>query len=312
MIFFSLNLDDIAKEVFRNAKRIAKDIEEKISSSATDKINLDEYCEEKIGSWYKNLSPLEVSEISEKLVKKVKFYLQKKAEDIKFSQRTTPSYEIPQFSNTVFRYDILHREDPAYSLIIENRRKILKTIHKMPWKAFEFLCKYLLETQGLSHVEVNQTSRGADFFGIIEMEKFSEGILLKDAKIRVFGEAKRHSDKIGESEMIKFCKRYEDLVEEKKSIIRKLPKWFVDIKYPFLGMFITASKFTRDAKSYVRDNGHGIILIEGEQIIDDLLRVQEVKDLWFARKDGKLTFDATLFINYFKGMISSKNQTPIS
>lgn len=299
MIFFSLNLDNIAKEVFRKAKKIAKDIEEKISST-TDKINLDKYCEEKIGSWYKNLSSFQISEISEKLVKKVKFYLQKKADDIKFSQRTTPSYAIPQFSNTVFRYDVLHREDSVYSLIIENRRKILKTLHKMPWKAFEFLCKYLLETQDLRRVEVNPTSRGADFFGIIEMEKFSEGILLKDAKIRVFGEAKRHSGKIGESEMIKFCKRYEDLVEGKKSIIRKLPKWFVDTKYPVLGMFITTSEFTRDAKSYVRDDDHSIILIEGEQIIEDLLKVQEVRDLWFTRKDGKLTFDVTLFINYFK------------
>lgn len=129
------------------------------------------------------------------------------------------------------------------------------------------------------------------------MERFSPGVLLKNAKIRIIGQAKRCKNVVEHGEVRIFTTQKDDLLKYTGNAINKLPPWFVKSKDPLLSIFVATTRFSRGAKTYAKQNS--IILRDGEQVVEDLIKSSHARE-WFLRKNGKLVFDRTLFTKFLK------------
>lgn len=275
------------------AKKLVKDI----LSSNEDKVNLEEYCEKKLGEKYKNLSRWKIGELSPKFVNKVKSLFDKYIADSE-NRGIIPEYEFVEYPpNTLFKYDLIHEN--RFSFIRKHRKEILKTMLKMNWRSFEFLCEHLLKINNIliSGVTGGTKEGGVDFYGLLEMNRFATGVLLKDAKIRIIGQAKRYQDVIDDKEVRNFKTHRDELLQNIGRAVSKLPSWFTTSSAPLLSFFIVTTRLTRGAKTYAKANS--IILKDGEQVVEDLIKSIHARG-WFFRKKGKLFFSEKLFLDFFK------------
>uniref|UniRef100_A0A7C3URU7 Restriction endonuclease n=1 Tax=candidate division WOR-3 bacterium TaxID=2052148 RepID=A0A7C3URU7_UNCW3 len=171
---------------------------------------------------------------------------------------------------------------------------------EMPWGDFEYLCLHILEINGIinfSPTEKNQ--KGIDFCALLELDRYSlPGILLKGCRVKIVGQAKRFSREIGEGLVRNFKTFLEDVQEPKRDVIEKLPKWFKEIKSPILGIFLTTSKFTKGAIKYAQKEG--IILKDGEQILEDLIKSPDSGKWVSTVENGKFIFNKNAFFDFFK------------
>lgn len=277
--------------------KFTKKMVEEILSSNAEQINIEEYCEKKLKETCKNLSILERADILPNVIKKLKHHFDKKMGNL--NQRgIRPEYEFVEYPpNTLCKYDLLHEN--GFSFIRKHRREILDTILKMNWRSFEFLCEHLLKINNIviSGVTSRGKEGGIDFFGLLEMNRFSTGVLLKDAKIRIIGQAKRYRNVIDDTKVREFKTHRDDLLQNIGRAIPKLPLWFTKSGAPLLSFFIITTKPTKGAKTYAEENS--IILRDGEQVVEDLIKSIHARE-WFSRKKGKLFFDEKLFMNFFK------------
>lgn len=277
--------------------KLAKKIENEIISSGKAKIDIEEYCKKKLKDTYKNLSNLQIADILNNCVEKVERYFRKKIEDSKF-RGVPPEYEFIVYPpHVLYRHNQLDGEN-RFSFRRKYRKKILKLIQEMKWRDFEFLCKHLLEINKITPAGVTSKVKegGVDFYGLLQMDRFSTGVLLKDVKIRIIGQAKRYSNVVGEEKVRNFWTHYKEFSSGEGRAIKKLPKWFTQPQAPVLGFLITTSKFSRDAKEYAKKRD--IILRDGEQVVEDLIKSPRAEE-WFSYKEGKQVFDETLFMKFF-------------
>lgn len=261
-------------------------------------MNIQEYCREKLEKTYKELSNLQIAEILPSLVEKTKYHFQKIEED-KHSRGIEPEYELVEYpSDTLLRHDFLRREN-GLSYIRKHREEILKAICKMNWRSFEFLCEHLLNINNiiLSGVAGGTKEGGIDFYGLLEMNRFSAGVLLRDAKIKIIGQAKHYKNVVDHTEVRVFKTHRDDLLQNTGNAIKKKPSWFIESKGPLLSIFVVTTKFTRGAKTYAKKND--IILRDGEQVVEDLIKSTNGRE-WFSRKNGALAFDEVLFLQFFR------------
>jgi hypothetical protein len=278
--------------------KLAREVATDILSSDKDKISIEEYCKEKLEITYKGLSKWQVAEMLSSLVEKTKYHLQKIEED-KHSRGIEPEFELVEFPpDTLLRRDLLRGED-GLSYVRKYRKEILDAIRKMHWRNFEFLCEHLLNINNIviSGVAGGTRDSGIDIYGMIEMNRFSQRVLLRDAKIKIIGQAKRYKSVVDHTEVRVFKTHRDELLQNTGNAIRKLPSWFIESRDPLLSIFIVTTKFTRGAKTYANKND--IILKDGEQVVEDLIRSGHVRE-WFSRKNGILIFDESLFTEFFK------------
>jgi restriction endonuclease Mrr len=138
---------------------------------------------------------------------------------------------------------------------------------------------------------------GVDFYGLLELNRLTQRVLLKDAKIRIIGQAKQHKNVVGHREVRIFKTHIDDLLKKKGNAVKKLPSWFVEsTQIPMLSVFIVTTKPTRGTKIFAKENG--ILLMDGEQVVQDLMESTHNRE-WFSRKNGELVFDKLLFDRYF-------------
>jgi len=278
--------------------KVAKIISEEIWNSTQNTIEIDKHCETKLRNTYPNLSELEITDILDEIEKRVISYIKKKIKHCE-EQSIAPPYEFDDYPpNMLLRYSLKHQEEPQISFLRKHQGEILKAIKKMPWKGFENLCKHILEINGIIKSFLTPPCQeGIDFYGLIDMDKYFPGVLLRGCKLRVIGQVKRVSIKIHQS-WIRTFKTYCDDVKNKNGrVLRKFPKWFKEIETPILGIFITTSSFEKGAIRYARKEG--ITIKTGEQVVEDLIKSPR-RDEWFSKnKNGRLKFDEALFIKSF-------------
>lgn len=249
--------------------KIVREIVNQIWNSQELNIDLEDRCERLLRKHLPNISDLKICDILEGVVRKVKSQLKREITQCK-EKRITPRYEFSEVSNVLYR---------ARDVRID---EIKTTIKNIDWRDFEYLCKHLLEINGIE-AEVTGGSKegGIDFYGLLQMRKFSQGILLSGLEIRIIGQARHHSadEKVGEPEVKLFAKQYSDFKNGRGRGRKAVPDWFKNSKSPIVPMFITNTEFTGDA--YKAAEEEGIIPKDGDQISEDLFRSPRVNE-WLS------------------------------
>lgn len=247
--------------------KIAREIANQIWNSQELNIDLEDQCERLLRKHFPNLSDLEICEVSEDVEHKVKSHLRSKITQCR-EKRITPRYEFSEVSNVLYR---------ARDVRIDEIRSKIKTVD---WRNFENLCKHVLQINGIEEAEVTRGTKegGIDFYGLLRMCKFSQGILLSGLEIRIVGQARHHSadSKVGEPEVKLFTKQYSDFKSGRGRGPEAVPDWFRHLKSPITGIFITNTEFTKDA--YDAAEEEGIILKDGDQIAEDLFLSPKVNE----------------------------------
>lgn len=286
----------MAKFTFNRFKFVRKVIRD-ILSSDDEKINLEEYCFKKLKETHRELSPLEIGEMIPSIVDKVSNKFKVMIENSR-KRGITPEYDFIEYPpNTLYKTYLL--EENGFSSIRKHRKEILQTICKMKPRSFEFVCEHLLNVNKIfiSGLTSGKKEGGVDFYGLLELNKFSNGLLFRNVKIKIIGQAKRYKIAVDDGEVRKFKTHYDDLLQNRGRAIPKLPDWFINLKAPILPLFIITCNFRKGAKIYAKENG--IILKEGEEVVEDLIKSPKAKE-WFSRKNGKIIFDKMLFMKSFE------------
>ena len=247
--------------------KIVREIANQIWNSRELIIDLEDQCDRLLRKHLPNISSLEICEVLEDVVRKVKSQLRSEINHCR-KKGTTPRYEFSEVTNVLYR---------ARHIRVDEIKLGIKNIK---WRNFEYLCKHLLEINGIEEAEVTSGTKegGIDFYGLLRMHKFARGVLLKDLEIRIIGQARHRSahTKIGHPEVKLFAKQYTDFKSGKGKGREAVPDWFRNSKSPLTGMFITNTEFTKDAYDAAKEEG--IILKDGDQIAEDLFRSPRVNE----------------------------------
>ena len=250
--------------------RIIQGIATQIWNSREPFIDLEDQCERLLRKHLPNISDLEICDVLEDVKSKVKSQLKREINQCR-EKRTTPRYEFSEVSDVLYR---------ARDVRIDEIRSKIKTIK---WRNFEYLCKHVLEINRIEEAEVTRGTKegGIDFYGLLRMRKFAQGILLSGLEIRIIGQARHRSadQKIGDPEVKLFAKQYSDFKKGRGRGRRAVPDWFKNLKSPVTGIFITNTEFTKDAYNAAEEEG--IILKDGDQIAEDLFSSPRVNE-WLS------------------------------
>jgi len=247
--------------------KIVREIANQIWNSQKLNIDLEDQCERLLRKHLPNITNLEICDVLEDTKSKVKFQLKREITQCR-EKRITPRYEFSEVSDVLYR---------ARDIRVDEIRSKIKTVD---WRNFEYLCKHLLQINGIEEAEVTRGTKegGIDFYGLLRMHKFSQGILLSGLEIRIIGQARHHSadSKVGEPELNAFIKQFHDFKSGRGRGQKAVPKWFKNSKSPLTAIFITNTEFTQDAYNAAKEEG--IILRAGDQIAEDLLGSPSVNE----------------------------------
>lgn len=250
--------------------KIVREIANQIWNSQELNIDLEDQCERLLRNHLPNISDLEICEVLEDVVHKVKSRLKEEISRCR-EKRITPRYEFSEVGDVLYR---------ARDIRIDELRSKIKTVD---WRSFEYLCKHILQINGVEQAEVTRGTKegGIDFYGLLRMHKFAPGVLLKDLEIRIIGQARHRSadTKIGDPEVKLFAKQYSDFKSGRGRGREAVPDWFRNLKSPLTGIFITNTEFTQDAYDAAKEEG--IILKDGDQIAEDLFGSPSVNE-WLS------------------------------
>jgi len=229
-----------------------------------EQIELTKWIETQINQCFPDLSDLEINDILEDIVSKVKFRLKKRIKLYK-GKGLRPIYDFHPFLDDL----LIHSEEISSSKL----REMKSSIKTMNWVEFESLCMKVLETNGIDKVGITRKIKegGIDFYGVVTMDKYTSGSILKDLGIRIFGQARHHSglQKVGPNELKVLKEDCQNFQKGLGMATEVLPKWFVASKSPVVPMFITNTGYTKGADIYAKQEG--ILTKNGEQIAQDLI-----------------------------------------
>lgn len=244
--------------------KIIREIGNQIWNSGEPNIDLENWCESVLKKHLPNISDWEICEVSENIERKVKSHLRREISRCK-EKGITPRYEFSEVSNALYR---------ARDIRVDEVKSEIKNIN---WRNFEYLCKHLLEINGIEAEVMRGTKEGGiDFYGLLRMQKFTQRVLLKGLEIRIIGQARHRSvdRKVGEPEIKLFAKQYCDFKSGRGRGQKAMPKWFRKLKSPIVGTFITNAECTKGA--YTAAKEEGIILKGGDEIAEDLAHSPEL------------------------------------
>jgi len=282
-----------------NVSKLVKEIVKEILQSKQDTINLNDYCISKLKCNYPRLSDLEINDKLDEIVEKVTFHINKRNEYRK-NRDITPEYEFNTYPPKVlFRYSVKHKEPQLISYLRKQNKVLLKAINDMSWQSFEYLCKHLLKINGVDPIKLTKVNQeGIDFLGLYNLGNYGSSVIIpRNFKLKIVGQVKHYFNKIKPRQVRAFDTYCKDVKNEEKDIVKDFPEWFTKAKIPVLGIFMTTSDFTKASSRYVKKEW--IILRNGEQIVENLIQSHYSKD-WVKNKDGHLSFDKTLFLEFFE------------
>lgn len=282
--------------MFPKSKDI-RSLADEIWNSTAEIIEVDKWLSQKLKTNF-NLDDLSICEILDELKVGIDAYIKRKISNYK-KRYLPPKYKFDDFLPNILIVPTEVKEEPCLFFLRKVSPEIRSVIEKMGWRKLEYLGKHLLEISGASVAEITQATKegGIDFYGIFEYP--TERVFLKGLKIRVVGQAKHSATgvKVGEDEVRKFIKHYEEFQAKRGRAMKVLSQWFISMKTPTLGIMITNTDFKRDVKDYAEQNG--IITIDGDQIIEDIIHSPKAKDWVYEDETGKMIFDQTSFLQSF-------------
>ena len=257
--------------------KLIKKITDEIWDSGAQTINLRQWCAEELKKQLPHASSLEIYDILDSVVNEVKIQLRKRI-TASLEKGVTPRYK---FSDA-FPYLLRATKDLQYL------RMIKSAIRNMSWERFERLCQHLLEINGIEEARVTRGSKegGIDFYGLLRMDKYLSGVLLKGVEMRIIGQARHCSTrtKVGERELKVFAQECDDFKNDTGRAVQVLPEWFVHSQSPIIAMFITNTDFTKGACDLAERKG--IIVRNGDQIAEDLISSPRVNE-WLCTRGNK-------------------------
>ena len=263
-----------------NTKAVSAKVVRKIAKQIWDShepvIDLGDQCERLLRKHLPDINELEICEILEEIEHKVKSHLRREIAQCR-ENGVSPQYEFSEIDNVLYRARDIRADE------------IKSEIKNIDWREFEYLCKHVLEINGIEEVGVTRKVKegGIDFYGLLRMHKFAQGILLRDLEIRIIGQARHRSTsvKIGETEIKALIQQFADFERGKGRGKKAIPEWFRNLKAPIVCMVITNSEFTKDACDAAKEEG--IIVKNGDQIAEDLIHSPEV-DKWLSVNEKKM------------------------
>jgi len=256
-------------------------------------------------------SELEVLDSAEKILPQVRRLIRKKIQ--RYDEKgITPNFRFSKYSeNRLIGSFILEKEETIKSKLI-HRNELYKFINSLNWKAFENLCLYIIELYNFQKHDRGKRTQdgGLDFFGFYVPHPVVPYLgFLSNMNLRIFGQAKhRNKTVILEGEMRKFYTHYKDFLNKKGraySFVLSNCEWFLKTRGPLVPLFFTNSDFSRGAENYANTNG--IITRDGEQIVEDVIRLSK-NEPWFTLRNKKLKFNPNQFRSHLKKFGKNKRE----
>lgn len=209
--------------------------------------------------------------------------------------------------NTLFGRAFIKKADGDQTKSLKERylhfTSIREALAKLEWRPFEFFCEYILELYGFRNKGVTRSGRegGIDFYGLFnpwhQWDKERPKTLMNSMKILVVGQARHKKDledKIGEGDLRRFSDEFRDFQEGKGRAVSLVPFNPLEWRRAIFPLFFTNTDFTSGATELAIDRG--VILRNGTQLIEDLIRFEEKK---FGFENSPATFNEGEFLQHF-------------
>lgn len=278
--------------------RDIRSLADEIWNSTANIIEVDKWLSQKLKVGF-NLNDLSICEILDEVKSRIDDYIKKKISNYK-NRHLFPKYEFDDFLPNTLIVPSEIKEEPHLSFLRKVFPEIRTAIEKIDWRKLECIGKHLLEISGALEAGVTRATKegGIDFYGLFAIP--TQRVLLRNSKIRIVGQAKHRStnSKVGEEEIKKFAKDYEDFRNKRGKAMEILPDWFIKIEIPVFGAVITNTEFTRDAKRYAKREN--IILRDGDQITEDLIHSPRLHEWFYIGKNGSKILSQEMFLQSLK------------
>ncbi|MBM3239540.1 restriction endonuclease [Candidatus Poribacteria bacterium] len=281
-----------------------KEIANEIWNLSDETVDLESFCERKLKEFHPGISDLEIADDIDKLASQVKRQLDNKITSFR-GKGVPPNFEFDDYLPYVLCRHRSNNDNNDWVIALRKYRNDIKSsIKNMDAIAFEHLCKHVLEINGIIKSFVTRPTKegGVDFYGLLEMCNYTQGVLLNNMKLRIIGQAKHRSgdEKVGEKEIDEIRTKYSDFQSGQGTAIKVLPDWFTKTCTPVICIVITTTDFTRGAReSAERD---GIILRDGDQITEDIIHSPRLNEWFHTDKDGNRIFNQQLFLRSFSAI----------
>ena len=251
-------------------------------------------------------SELELLDLVQKRLPQVKRLLQRKIQECD-EKGITPNFRFSEFSENRLIGSLKSEKEEVTKHKLLHRDDFYRFLNSLDWKMFENLCLYIMKLYNFKKCDVGKRTKdgGLDFFGFYVPHDAKVGYtgFLSSMNLRIFGQAKhRNKISVAEGEVLKFHSQYRDFLNGQGraySYMLSQCEWFLETKGPLIPLFFTNSDFSKDAKKYADRNG--IITRDGEQIVEDIIRLSKIEP-WFSIRKGKLIFRQNQFERFLKEM----------
>jgi len=225
-------------------------------------------------------------------------------------KKVTPNFRFSRTSDNRLIGMLISEKDVEVRLKLRHRKELQRLINNLKWEKFENLCFYTLETLGFkSAIGRRRQDGGLDFFGLWPLQdQLRYKGFLTDMNLRVFGQAKhRRRSPVNGDEVRSFLSHFEDF-QNKRGVayefVHAKHKWFLDGLGPLTPMVMTNTRFERDAEEWA--GLKGIILREGSQIVEDIVRLAE-PTAWLIKGNTEYSFVPSKFESYLDAVGSKAN-----
>ncbi|MDI6735943.1 MAG: restriction endonuclease [bacterium] len=279
-----------------------EEIAKEILESEYERIDLSEYCLSKTKSLLPKAPRIQLSERSDEMQEKLGKHSRKIINSY-HKRGLPPPYDFGKYSpDILICYSRIKDESIPIAALRRQLKRVKEAIKEMDWHDFEHLCKHILQNTIGHNIYVNRGTKegGVDIYGILELGTYIPGILFRNAKLRVLGQAKKWSNNVGPDTIDELRTKYNDLLQRSGQAYNILPEWFKSINESVISLVITSSTFTVEAKKSANIENLTMILIDSDEIVEMIIQSPNANQWLVQNEKGQFEFDKRKFINTFQ------------
>lgn len=141
---------------------------------------------------------------------------------------------------------------------IRSRIHISQSIKSMNNKQFEALSVLVCKMSGAAHCSLTPSiggDRGVDFFALLPSLGRSHIFSGGTGPVRIVGQCKKHSTSVSVGALRQFGSTLDDVRKRSPEVKEITPNWFLGIRGPIVGWFISHSGLQSGAQNYSNNNG---------------------------------------------------------
>lgn len=152
----------------------------------------------------------------------------------------------------------LSKSDKYKRIRIRSRTHISQSIKSMNNDQFEALSVLICKLSGAAHYSLTPRiggDQGVDFFALLPSLGRSHIFSGGTGPIRIVGQCKKHASSVSVGDVRQFGSTLEDVRKRSPEVKEITPNWFLGIRGPIVGWFISHSGLQSGARDYSNNNG---------------------------------------------------------